>query len=130
MRQDGGLWLEGERDEAGKARRLVLQPTQLSEMINTLLERFDVAVEHGAGAPATHGMPRPMDLQPLVRVFFAPANLVTHALIKNLRASPGDGAEPRFAEHLERLANRRAKDTLREVPHLNSGEGLDVKVGI
>ena len=86
------LRFEGERNEAGKAAGFVLQLAQLAQMIDALLERLDVAVEHRAGAAAAHLMPGAMHLEPFLGGFFAAADLVAHTGIENLRAAAGDAS--------------------------------------
>ena len=73
MCEDGGLRLEGERNETGEAVRLVLQLPELAQVIHALLERLDVAVQHPASAASSHLVPGAMHLEPLGGCFFPAA---------------------------------------------------------
>src|SRR5438034_8825300 len=99
-------------------------------MIDALSDCLDMAVEHGASAAAAHLVPGTMDIQPFGGSLFAAADLVAHDRIENLRAAAGDGAEARFAQGLQRVADRHAKDPLRKLPHLDRGEGFDVDISV
>ena len=46
--------LERKRNKPGKPAGLILQLTQLAQMISPMSKRFDVTVKHGARASATH----------------------------------------------------------------------------
>ena len=46
--------LESKRNKAGKTAGLILQLTQLAQMIGPVSERLDVAIEHRARAAAAH----------------------------------------------------------------------------
>src|SRR5215469_17135206 len=99
-------------------------------MIDALSECLDVTIEHRASAAATHPMPGPMHIKPFGRCFFAATDLVAHNRIENLRAAAGDRVKAGFAQSLQRIADRHAKDPLSKMPHLNRCEGFDVKIGI
>src|SRR4051812_30248402 len=47
VRKDGRLWFESEWNEAGEAAGLVLELSKLPQMIDSLRQRLDMAVEHG-----------------------------------------------------------------------------------
>ena len=99
-------------------------------MIHTLSSRFDVTVEHGAGAAAAHLMPHAMHIEPFGGGLFAATNLITHDGIENFGAAAGDRTETRFAQSLQRVADRHAKDSLRQMTNLDGGKCLDVKLRI
>src|SRR5215467_13556446 len=99
-------------------------------MIDALSERLDVTIEHRAGAAATHLMPDAMDIEPFGSCFFAATDLVAHNGIENLGAAAGDRAKTGFAQSLQGIADRHAKDPLSKMPHLNRGESFDMKTGI
>ena len=90
VREHGGLRLESKGNEPGKPAGFVLQLAELPQMIDALLERFDMSVEHGARAAAAHLMPRPVDVEPFLSSFFPAANLVPHNGIENFRATACD----------------------------------------
>src|ERR1700730_4178026 len=88
--EHGGLWFKRERDEAAKAARFILKLPKLSQMVDALLESFDVAVEHRARAAATQSVPNSMNVEPFFGGFFAATNPIPHFSIKDLRATAGD----------------------------------------
>src|SRR5213593_4879959 len=92
--------------------------------------RFDVTVEHGAGAAAAHLMPHAMHIEPFGRGFFPATNLIADDWVENFRAAAGDRTETRFAQSLQRVADRHAKDSLRQMTNLDGGKCLDVKLRI
>src|ERR1700731_541175 len=91
MSQHCRLGLEGERDKAAEAGGFILKLAKLSQMIDTLLEGFNVAIKHGASAATTHPMPGPVNVEPFLGGFFAAANPVSDVRIKDFRAASGDG---------------------------------------
>src|SRR5438445_136007 len=60
MGKDRGLRFESKRDKTGETAGLILQLAQLAQMVNAMSQGLDVSVEHGARAPATHGVPDAM----------------------------------------------------------------------
>ena len=90
VRKYSGLRFESKGNEPGKPAGFVLQFAESTQMIDPLGQRFNVSVEHGARAAASHSMPRPMDVEPFLGSFFPPADLVPHNGIKNFRAAPRD----------------------------------------
>ena len=124
------LRLESERNKTTKAAGFILKLTQLPQMIDPLLKRFDVAVEHGTGAAAAHPMPNPMDIEPFFGGFLAAANLFPHFGIKNFGAAAGNGTQPGIAQNCERLWDRHLENSLSEMANFNGGKGLDVKIRI
>src|SRR4029453_7054129 len=110
VREDCSLRLEGKRNKAGKATGLVLQLAELAQMINAMSQRLDVSVEHGTSAAATHFVPGAMDVEPFSSGFFPTANCVTNGRIENLRATASNRTETGFAQSLERVTDRAAKN--------------------
>src|SRR5438034_1664193 len=124
------LRLECERNKPAKPAGFILKLAQLAQMIDTLLERFDVAVEHGAGAAAPHPMPNPMDIEPFLGGFFAAANPIPHLGIKNFGAATGNGTKSVRAQKLERLRDRHLENSLSKMANFNGGKGFDVQIAI
>jgi len=50
----GLVRFESKRNKPGESAGLILELTQLAQMIGALRKCFDVSVKHGAGAPAAH----------------------------------------------------------------------------
>src|SRR5438876_11167520 len=92
--------------------------------------RFDVTVEHSAGAAAAHLMPHAVYIQPFGGGFFAATNLIAHDRVENFRAAAGDRTETGFAQSLQRVADRHSKHSLRQMTNLDRGKCLDVKLRI
>ena len=129
--KDRGLGrFESERNEAGESAGLILQFAELAQMIDPLLERLDVPIEHGASAAAAHWMPGPMNIEPFGGGFFATADLVAHNRIENFRAAASDRAESGFAQSLQRIADRHPENPLSQMAGFDRGKSLDVKIRI
>src|SRR6266542_471599 len=91
---------------------------------------LDMAVEHGAGATTTHGVPGAMHIQPFSGSFLAAANLIAHNRIENLRPAASDRAKPRFAKNSQCIADRHPENPLSQVANLDRGKSFDVKIRI
>src|SRR2546421_4089557 len=115
MRENGRVRLERERNEAGESTGLILQFTKLAKMIDALLERFDVAIKHGAGAAAAHVVPDAVNVEPLRGALFPPAKFVPHLRIEYLRAASGEGAESGVLKNREGLWNGTLENPLGEM---------------
>ncbi len=108
VREDGRLRLEGKWNKSGKSSRFILQFAELTQVIDPLLQRLDVAIEHGASAAATHLVPGAVDLEPFLRAFLAAAELVAHLRIENLRAAASERAQTGIAQNRECVARWKA----------------------
>src|SRR5437764_12859653 len=97
----------------------VLHLAEMAQMIDALSERLDVAIEHRAGATAAHLVPDAMYIEPFGGRFFAATDLLAHNRIENFGAPAGDRAETGFAQSLQYVTNRHAKDPLSKMslPH-------------
>src|SRR6266705_4118554 len=85
------LRLESKWNKTAKPAGFILKLTKLAQMIDTLLESFDVPVQHGGSDAAAHSMPGPVNIEPFLGRFFAAANPVPHFRIKNFCTAAGDG---------------------------------------
>ena len=99
------LRLIGERNERGEAVRLVLQRAQLPQMIHAVGERFDMAVEHGAGAALAQTVPGAVDIQIFLGGFFSLGDLRADFLAENFRAAPGERVQAGGLQFGERFQN-------------------------
>ena len=99
-------------------------------MVHPLSKRFDMPEEHGAGAAAAHWVPGSMHVEPFNGSFFPAADFIAHNRIENLCAATGDRAKTSGAESLQCVTDRHPENPLGQVPHLDRGESLDVKVRI
>src|SRR5882757_440565 len=86
----GLCWLECKRNKSSKPAGVILQLTQLAQMIGPMRKRFDLSVKHRACAAAAHRMPCAMHVEPFRGGFLAPANLIAHDRVENLGAASGD----------------------------------------
>ena len=114
-----------QRNEGLKAARLVLQRAQAQHVVDPLLGRLDVAVEHGAVRAQPHLVGHPVNLQPLVGVALVVADLLPHAGREDLGAAAGERIEPRRPQRLQHPFDRHP-ELLGEVEDLHRGEGLEV----
>ena len=69
-----------------------------------------------------------MNVQPFRCGFFAAADFVANGRIKNLCATPCDRAEPSGAQSLQCVTDWHPENPLGQMPHLDRGKSLDVKV--
>ncbi len=91
--QNGGLRLERERNKTAEAGSFILKSTKLAQMVDSLLNCFDVSVKHRTSAAAAHSMPGAMDVEPLLGRFFPATNSVAHGGIENFRAAASDRSQ-------------------------------------
>ena len=69
-----------------------------------------------------------MNVEPFSGSFFAAADLIAYNRIENLRAATGDRAETSGAQSLQCVTDWHPENPLSQMPHLDRGKGLDVKV--
>jgi hypothetical protein len=98
-----GLVCEG--DEAAEAVGFVLEGAELAEVIDAVFKRFDVAVEHRAGAAFAEFVPRAMNIEVFGGGFLAFGDGGTDGGIENFSAAASEGVEAGFAEFDECVAN-------------------------
>jgi hypothetical protein len=120
--------VKGERDEALKAVRLVLQGAQLEQVIDAVLEGLDVPVEHGAVGAHAEAVRHAVHLQVLRAVGLALRDASAHVLGQDLGAAARHTVEPRSAQTLQHLAVAHL-ELLGEVVDLDRREALQVHVG-
>ena len=92
-------------NESDKAARFILQLTQLPQMIDPVGDRFDVTVEHGAGAAPSHLVPGAVDLEVFPGRFLSSGDGRPDFLAKNLRATPGQCVQAGVAQFDERFTD-------------------------
>src|SRR3989338_6282247 len=95
-------------------------------MIDDLLLRFHMAVEHRAGAFEPHLMRHPHDLEPTIPVYFVLANLSAGPWCKYFSPSARARVEPRLHQFLKNLFETHLVFAGKEI-NFNHGEGLDVE---
>src|SRR6184192_2073794 len=119
-----------ERNEPGESAGLILQLPKLAEMIHTLSKRFDVAIKHRARAAAAHRVPGAMYIKPFSGSFFPAADPIAHHGIENFGATTSDRTKTGVAQSFQGVADRHAKDSLRQMTNLDRGERLNMKVRV
>src|SRR5438105_15636640 len=130
MREHSRLRLKRKWNKTGKATRFILKRAQLAQVIDAMMESLNVSIEHRTRATAAHFMPRPMGIQPFLCCFLATTDLVTHDWVENFCATPSHRTEASCSQCLERVPNRLAKNSLREMSNLDRSKRLDVKIRI
>ena len=71
-----------------------------------------------------------MNIEPLLRAFFAAANLIPYLRVKDFGAAARKRAEPGIAQNFHGLANWLFENALREMANLDCREGLDMQIRI
>jgi hypothetical protein len=101
--EDGVLGMERERDEREEAAGAVLLVAQPQEVVDALLVRLDVAVEHGALGRDSEPVSRVVDVEPLVGVLLARRDERAHAVGEDLGAATGHRVEAGVPQRAQRL---------------------------
>src|SRR6267378_2942365 len=117
--------MERQWDESLEAAGLILQSTQLQQVIDSILIVLDVSIEHGGIGFEADLMSQPRRVEPLVAINLVIANDVPHAVGENL----GSPARQRIHTRLFHLDERLTYGKLRalcKVGDLYHGEGLHV----
>ena len=104
--EDGVLGVEGERDEGQEAAGLVLQVAQAQQVVDPLLVRLHVAVEHRAVGRDAEPVGGAVGVEPEVGMLLARGNQTAHAVGEHLGTASGQGAEPGVAQPPEHLLVR------------------------
>ena len=99
------LRLIGQRDKADEPVRLILQGAQLAQVVHPVGQRFDMAVEHGAGAAAAQAMPGAVDVEVFLGGFLAPGDGGADFLAEDFRAAAGEGIEPGLLQGAQGLGD-------------------------
>ena len=114
-----------ERDVGEESARLVLQVAQHAEMVDAVLDRLDVAVEHRAVGADAELVRDAVDVDPLAAGELLLGDRRAHAGAEHLGAAAGHRVEPRLAQRDEHVAHGHLLDA-RDVRDLDRGERLDV----
>ncbi len=122
----GGI--EGQRNEALKPFRLVLELPDVEEVLDLLLDRLDMTVEHGG----VRLEPCPVDLaghlEPSLVIQLGAKELLMHPVTEDLGSAAGNAGKARALEILEDVPQRlfRRPGDLGQLDH---GKGLDLRLG-
>ena len=119
----------GERDVGQETAGFVLQRSQGEQVIDPVLERFDVPIEHRAVGRHAEAMGFPVDREPLVAAQLAVGDRGARGGRENFRAAPRQRADTGILHSLQHLARRQAFDS-GEMRNLDRGQGLDHDVGM
>ena len=115
--------MKRERDERLEAARLVLQRARPQHVVDALLARLDVPVQHRDVRAHAEAMGRAMDLEIALGAALVVRDLPAHALGEDLGAAAGQRIEPgrhQLAQHL--LVGHAVQ--IREERDLDGGEAL------
>ncbi len=96
MRERGILRVKRQRNERDETVRLVLELTQLDQVVGAFFFSFHVAVEHGGVGRQADFMGLARDTEPHLAADLVVANDFAHAGMKNLRPTPGQGIDARL----------------------------------
>jgi hypothetical protein len=97
-------------------------------MIHAVGVRFDVAVEHRAGAASAHAMPRAVDIEVFLGGFLAPRDGGADFFAENFRAAAGERIEAGIFQFAQRFLHGFFGEPC-EVQNFNGGETFEVKPG-
>ena len=125
--EHGVLGMERERHEGEEAARLVLERAQPQQVVDALLVRLHVAVEHRAVRRDAERVGVAMDVEPLVGVLLARRDEPPYAVGEDLGAAARQRAEPRRLQLAQHRLVRDARE-LRHVVDLAGREELQVDV--
>jgi hypothetical protein len=81
--------MEGQRDERLKSAGLVLQRSRAQHVIDTLLHRLDVPIQHRDVGTQPESMRDAMNIEIPLGATLVATDLLTHALGKDLCAAAG-----------------------------------------
>ena len=101
----------------------------MAQVIHPVGERFDMAVEHGAGAAAAQAMPGAVDVEVFFGRLLAPGDGGADFLAEDLRAAAGEGIEPGLFQGAQGFGDGLLRQP-GQVQHLNRGEALQLQPGI
>ena len=107
---------------------LVLQRADAQHVIDALVDRFDVAVEHRDVGAHAEAVRRAMDLQVAVGAALVVADLAAHPLGEDLRAAARQRIEPGIHQLAQHLLVGPAVE-VGEERDLDRGKALEVDVG-
>src|SRR5207247_10855416 len=102
--------VKGKQDKTVETTSLVLQFPQPDHMIDTFLQRLDVAVQHRRVRANTHSMHRPRDLEPSRARNFVPGNQRTRSLGKDFGSAGGTASQTLLASLTDDPFERLARD--------------------
>ena len=90
--QFGAVWVERQGNERLEATGLVLKFSQSDEMVDAMLRRLDMAVEHGGVGLDAEPMGRAVDFEPGFGIGLGGADLLAHFGSEDLGAAAGQTA--------------------------------------
>jgi hypothetical protein len=98
--------MERERDEGEEAARLVLLLAQPQQVVDALLVRLDVAVQHRAVRRNPQSVRCVMCVEPEVRMLLAGSDQPPDAIREHLGAAAGQRAQTHVAQRAQHLLVR------------------------
>jgi hypothetical protein len=128
--QNCGLRFKRKRNKPTEAPRFVLKLAELAQVIDALLQRFDVSVKHRARAVAAHLMPGPVNVEPFLGGLFAATNTITHFGVEDFRATACNRTQSMSPQKLQRIFDRHLKNPLGQMTDLDCGKSFDVQTRV
>ena len=120
--------MEGQWNERLESTGLVLQRTRTQHVIDALLHRLDVAIQHRDVGAQPEPMRDAMNVEIPLGAALVAADLLAHALGKDLRAATGQRVQTRRHQLAQHLRVGHAIE-IREECDLDCGETLQVDAG-
>ena len=129
MTQLGVGRIERQRDKAHEAAGLVLQVTDMEQVLDLLLHRLDVPIEHGRVRPDARPVNRPGHIEPSLIVQLGPEQLLMDTVAEDLRPAAGTAVEPRRFQVGQHLVHRLLRHPL-DLGQFDHRKGLDMDIGL
>ena len=129
MLQLGMFPLERPADEGSETTRLILLTTNPFQVLDPLLERFDMPEHHRRAAVATQLMPNSHDRQPIIGQHLAACDLSTDSIHQDLRTTSRQTPQARSLESLEHGSQGQLIH-FREVINLRRAEAVNVHLRV
>jgi hypothetical protein len=90
--------MESQWNKRLKSTRLILQIPKSDQVVDTMVSLFDMAIEHCAVGLEPDLVSRLMDLDPLGRIGFVLADLVSNLGMEYFGSTTGHAPEPRVSK--------------------------------
>src|SRR3954464_2220517 len=120
--------MKRKRDECLKAAGLVLESTQLHQVVNAVFVILNMAIEHGRVRTQPKLVRDASSIEPLLAVKLVVADDAAHPVGKYFRAAAGERIHSRELHFFERLSGGKL-GTLRQIADLDHGERFYMDFG-
>src|SRR5262245_24511383 len=127
--QDCVLWLKRPANERSKPAAGVLLVAQPLQVLDAILDRFDVAKHHRRTRFQSELVRHLHDLEPLVALAFERRDSLPDGIDQNLAAAARNRTKPSFLETRDYFVERHLEG-LRKMLELRRAETVDIDMGI